>query len=400
MRIGIDARFLTHPQTGGFKTYTENLISALAEVDRDNQYILYLDRNPDGNTKIPDKPNFSYCVVSSPLPFVGMIFREQVSLPRQAKRDRLDLFHSPCLTSPMVMSCATVVTIHDMIWRFPGKLKGKSTAKKSVRRALQDWYYRLVPGQAARNAHMILTVSKSAKNDIILSLNIPPEKIVITYEAVSSVFLPITDRHQLDGLRKKRSLPPEFILALGSADPRKNILTLIEAYALLPVADQEKYKLVIVWNSGFLAPLMKNEVEKFGLQDRVRFLEWVTTEELVLLYNAATLFVFPSLYEGFGLPLLEAMTCRTPVIASNNSSLPEIADNAAILTDAVNVEQLAAKISCVLNDESLRDDLIANGLKRAAGFSWEKCALQTIEVYRQVAHARQPVLATVEGSEA
>jgi glycosyltransferase involved in cell wall biosynthesis len=400
MRIGIDARFLTHPQMGGFKTYTENLISALAEVDHENLYFLYLDRDPDTNTKLPDKPNFIPRVVKSSLPHVGVIWREQIRLPRQAKRDHLDLFHSPCLTSPLLIGCATVVTIHDMIWHFPGKFIGKNPAKKSPQRALQDWYYRLGPRFAARNAHTILTPSKAARNDIIDSLGIKPEKIFLTYEAASSIFRKVNDRQQIEDLRMRHNLSAHFMLALGSADPRKNIHSLLEAYALLPPADQSDCQLVIVWNSGFLAPSMKKEVEKLGLDNQVRFLEWVTTEDLVLLYNAASLFIFPSLYEGFGLPLLEAMACGTPVIAANNSSLPEIAGDAACFTDAGDASQMASMISNVLNDKALQNTLIARGFNRAASFSWENCALQTIEVYKQVAFARYLVIASVEGSKA
>lgn len=398
MRIGIDARFLTHPQLGGFKTYTENLIAALAEVDQENQYFLYLDREPDQNTRIPDKSNFTTRVVPAWLPFFGMVWREQFRLPRWAVQDKLDLLHSPCLSSPLVMSCAAVVTIHDVIWHSPKKFAGNKGKPLSIRRALQDWYYRIVPNLAAKNAHTIITVSETSKNDIMQMLEVPSEKIYVTYEAASVDFREIRNEQLIRSVREKYDLTSDFVLALGSADPRKNIQTLFKAYKMLPAYIQERYQLVIVWNHGFLTSSIEQEVEAADLCDRVKFLEWVTNEDLVLLYNAATLFAFPSRYEGFGLPLLEAMACGTPIVAANNSSIPEIADKAALLIEAEDANALAEAITQALDDESLRTDLIEKGFKRAAFFSWEKCAMQTIDVYKQVVVARRMTEMAIKGA--
>ena len=400
MRIGIDARFLTHPQLGGFKTYTENLIAALAEVDHDNQYFLYLDREPDQFTKIPDQQNFTYRVVPVVLPFLGMVWREQISLPRWAVKDNLDLFHSPCLSSPLIIGCAAIVTIHDVIWHSPKIFTGNKAKPKSAKRTLQDWYYRIVPDLAARNAHTIITVSETSKKDIVHILGVPSEKIHVTYEAASGEFRKICDQKQIAAIREKYYLTEEYILAIGSADPRKNIHTLLEAYALLPAAVRARYQLVIVWNHGYLASSIDQEVEAAGLCDRVNFLEWVSNDDLVLLYNAAALFAFPSRYEGFGLPLLEAMACGTPIVAANNSSIPEIADKASLLTEADDAHALAETISLALNDESLRTELIAKGFKRAEFFSWNNCALQTIDVYKQAFLGQQLIQASLESSHA
>jgi alpha-1,3-rhamnosyl/mannosyltransferase len=222
----------------------------------------------------------------------------------------------------------------------------------------------------------------------------------VTYEAASSEFRRIADQQQIEAMREKYYLGEEYILALGSADPRKNIHTLLEAYALLPAAVQDRYKLVIVWNHGYLASSVDQEIEAAGLCDRVNFLEWVSNDDLVLLYNAAALFAFPSRYEGFGLPLLEAMACGTPIVAANNSSIPEIADKAALLTEAEDAQALADVISLALSDDAVRTDLIEKGFKRAAHFSWDNCALQTIDVYKQALMRRHLASKTVEGSSA
>lgn len=385
MKIGIDARFLTHPQLGGFKTYTENLITALAEVDTDNDYVLYLDRSPDYNTKLPNRPNFTSHVVPGLLPLLGMPWREQIGLARQAARDKLDLLHSPSLSAPLRLTCPLVVTIHDMVWFFPERFS--NGRRWSAKRELMEWYYRLVPQFAARQAAVILTVSQAAKESIVHHLGIAADKVRVTYEAPSPIYRPVDDAQQIEAVRHKYKLTSEFILAIGSADPRKNLTTLVQAYALLPTTLREWYKLVIVWPHHFLATELAEQVDKLELTSHVQFLKQVTNEDLVLLYNAASLFVFPSLQEGFGLPPLEAMACGTPVVTANNSSIPEVVGDAALLVEAEDIEGMADMMAHVLTRETVRTRLVEKGLKQAARFSREECARQTIAGYRQARSA-------------
>lgn len=383
MKIGIDARFLTHPQKGGFKTYTENLILALAEVDTVNEYVLYLDRNPDRDTLLPDKQNFTYQVVSNPLPFFGMVWREQSQIPRQANKDQLDLFHSPCLSAPLRIGCPYIVTIHDMIWASPYKFGSNGSGPASARRKFQEWYYQFIPRLAARRALAIITVSEFSKASIMEHLSISADRIFVTHEAASPAYRPLSDRTQIEETFGKYAFTGKYILAIGSADPRKNILTLLQAYALLPGRLRDEFQLVIVWNHGYLTNSMEDKILQLGLKGRVRFLEWVTNEDLLALYNAAAVFVFPSLYEGFGLPLIEAMACGTPVVAADNSSIPEIVAQAALLTLAQDPDGMAEKISLVLSDENIRTRLITRGFERAASFSWKLCASQTVKIYEE-----------------
>jgi glycosyltransferase involved in cell wall biosynthesis len=380
MRIGIDARFLAHPQRGGFKTYTENLIAALARVDQENEYILYLDRVPQSPATVPSCPNFSVRVVPGQLPLIGMLWREQVALARQIAQDQLDLFHSPNLTAPLKPACPLVVTIHDMIWRFPEKFS--SGKVRSPKRKLMEWYYRWVTQFAAQHASAIITVSHAAKQSIVKHLKLDEQRIFVTHEAASAIFRPINEAKRIDAVRHKYNLPAEFILAIGSADPRKNIQTLVQAYALLAPALRAKHRLVIVWTHSFLAGELEHVIQTLRLNGQVQFLSSVSNEDLVLLYNAAALFAFPSRYEGFGLPLLEAMACGTPVIAANNSSIPEIVGDAAILFDAENAPAQAEAMTRGLSDAALRTRLIQQGIARAASFSWERCAGETLDVFR------------------
>ena len=379
MKIGIDARFLTHPQPGGFKTYTENLVSALASLDKENEYYLYLDRTPAANDIIPVQSNFQVRVITGSLPMLGVPWREQIRLSRQAAADQLDLFHSPCLTAPLFLSCPLVITVHDMIWAFPERFSQKGAW--SFKRKFMEWYNYLVPKLATKRASAILTVSHAAKESIIEYLKYPASRIHVTLEAAHRSFVRIDNMHCLDEIRLKHDLPSKFILAIGSADPRKNIRTLVQAYSLLPRELQEEYQLAIVWTHTLLADELSQQIQGLGLESKIQFLKNITNEDLVYIYNSASLFVFPSLYEGFGLPLLEAMACGVPVAAADNSSIPEIVGDAAQLFDAKDVNRMSAVINRILSVDSLRMALIKKGIERSASFSWEKCARATIAVY-------------------
>ena len=214
----------------------------------------------------------------------------------------------------------------------------------------------------------------------------PDDPVILHREAI------INARRAFKNLRddeKRRQWDNDLLKVIAEADFRVAAVvidkySLLQAYAKLPESFRDQHPLVIVWSHNFLASSVKKQVNQLGLSHQVFFLEWITDEELVLLYNAASLFVFPSLYEGFGLPLLEAMACGTPVLASNNSSIPEIVSDSAILADPSDLEDFCGKITEILSDEELRTNLTNRGLSRAAEFSWEKCAMQTIEVYQRV----------------
>lgn len=379
MKIGIDARFLTHPQRGGFKTYTTHLIAALAKIDTANTYVLYTDRPLDAATSLP--PNFHVTVVAGAAPMVGLAWREQVDLPRAAARDHLDLLHSPCLTAPLRLACPSVVTIHDMIWRFPEEFS--AGVRLPLRRRLMAAYYRYLPGRAARNAAVVITVSEASRNSIAGRLAIPVDRIVVTHEAPAPHFRVLADRTIVTAQRIRQGLPDNYVLAIGSADPRKNMTRLVEAYTALPAHLRAAHHLAIVWTHGYLAQEIDELVAALGAGDQVHFLYNVDDEALVQLYNGAALFVFPSLYEGFGLPPLEAMACGAPVVAADNSSIPEIVGDAALLFPAKAVASITQVMHAVLTDIRLRTELRLRGLERVRRFSWEVCAEQTLRAYAQ-----------------
>jgi glycosyltransferase involved in cell wall biosynthesis len=383
MRIGIDAKFLTHPQKGGFKTYTESLIQALADVDKINDYFLYVDRQPLDGDKIPAQANFHIRVVSAGQRFYGMAWREQYALPHQIYKDCLDVFHAPCLTSPIFLSTPTIVTIHDMIWYYP---KRYSARKASLnKRGLMGLYYRYIPFIAAKRANAIITVSIASKDRIVEYMGPASEKIFITHEAAGSLFRPVVNNGSLTKKDLQANLKKDYILAMGSTDPRKNMKALIKAYALLSDQLKDAHHLAIVWNHKLLASESFLDVQNHDIIKYVHYLNDISDEQLVELYNQASLFIFPSLEEGFGLPPLEAMACGTPVLAANNSSIPEIVGDAAVLFSAENHEELADSITRVLNEPDLQARMKARGIERAANFSWKDCALETLDVYKRVA---------------
>ncbi|MBO9325373.1 MAG: glycosyltransferase family 4 protein [Roseiflexus sp.] len=380
MRIGIDARFLTHPQPGGFKTYTEQLVRALLEVDPDNEYVLYVDRPPE--SRILSAVNATVRIVPGTAPFVGMPWREQIGLTMYAKRDRIDVLHSLCLTAPLYAPCPLIVTIHDTIWMFPHRF---TQQQKRLKRSLMDIYYQYVPKAAARRASAVVTVSQDARAAIVQHLGIPAHRVFVTYEAAAAIYQRLDRQYAIDAVQQKFGLRESFILAIGSSDPRKNIATLLHAYALLPEAIRTRHNLVIVWTHPLLAESIANQAHACGIEEHVRFLHHVSNDDLIMLYNAALFFVFPSRYEGFGLPILEAMACGTPVIAANNSSIPEVAGDAAILVDAELPVIIAHEMARLLEDEALRREMSARSLKRAAAFSWQRCARETLAVYQSIA---------------
>jgi glycosyltransferase involved in cell wall biosynthesis len=379
MRIGIDARFLTHPQHGGFKTYTENLVAGLAAIDGDNEYILYVDRPGDVRRHLGTRRSFATRVVPANPTVVGMPWREQILLPLHAARDHVDLLHSPALTAPLGLRRPTVVTVHDTHWCTPHRSPGRG-----VKRTLMEAYNRFVPRYAIRRAAALITVSQSAKASIVAELGVSPERVFVTYEAPPPGYAPLSEPQRLAGIQRKYGLGERFILGMGSSDPRKNVGRLLRAYAALSPSTRERHELVVVWAHGALITDQVTQLSDLGLGDRVRFLEAVPTEDLVLLYNAAAVFVFPSLAEGFGLPPLEAMACGTPVVAANSAAMPEVLDGAGWLVDAHDEQGMAAAVERVLCDDSVRASLVDAGHKRAAAFSWTRCAAETLDVYRTV----------------
>jgi glycosyltransferase involved in cell wall biosynthesis len=386
MKIGIDARFLTHPQKGGFKTYTVNLIHALAALDEANEYVLYADGPMDDADALNHKGNVSVRIVRSEVPAFGMVMREQLALPSAVAGDKLDLFHAPCLTAPLRLPCPLVVTIHDMIWRTPQRFS--AAGKLPVKRRLMQSYYQWAPEKAALKAAVVITVSHAARQDILRELHLPAERVVVTHEAANAQYQRVTDETHLNSALQRHGLARGFLLALGSADPRKNMGTLLKAYARLTPAMQAAHPLAIIWAHSHLSDAIAEQARALGILEHVRFLQRVPDADMPAMYSGASAFVFPSRYEGFGLPLLEAMACGAPVIASDNSSIPEVVGDVGLMVNAEDDAGMADSIQRVLADAGLRSTLVQKGLARAGTFTWRRCAAETLAAYALAAKGK------------
>lgn len=380
MRIAVDAHAASHPQPGGFKTYTDRIINHVPPLDPENNYLIYLDRSA---YKVPScaYKNVMVRVIEPRIPGIGAALREQFLVPRRLKADGVSLAHFTTNTSPFLMHCPAVLTVHDTISWIEPPPQFRPDLRESTKRWGMYVYNRYASMAAARRAIRVITVSEYSRKEIIDRFGFSPRRVTVTYEAPSEIFHPIPGSSARDSVQARFGLDQPFLLALSSASPRKNIQGLLAAYASLQPEMREAFQLVIVWTHGLWKTHIKDQSIRLGIQGRVVFLDSVQDEDLVQLYNATSLFVFPSLSEGFGLPPLEAMACGTPVVASNLTCLPETLGDAALMVDPRSAEQLAKAMATALSTPALLLELRARGMAWVKRYSWDRCARETIQVY-------------------
>jgi glycosyltransferase involved in cell wall biosynthesis len=370
LRIAIDARKL---RDYGIGTYVRNLLRQLAQTDQKTEYVV-LCRTWDIDLLNDLGPNFRLVPESSP----GYSVREQLTVPRDLWRERVDLFHAPHYVLPALTPCKSVVTIHDCIHlRFPQYLPSR----------LGYAYARTSLWMATHRSSRIMTVSEASKRDILEYYKVPAEKIDVIYNGIDDRFCRIPAEEDVVRVRERYQLEDPFILYAGNVKPHKNLKRLIEAFDILRQGDFENVKLVMIGDEISKYAVLRHAVHRHHLHKHVRFLGFVPHRTLAVLYRLAGVFVFPSLYEGFGLPPLEAMASGTPVIASNVSSLPEVVGDAAVLIDPLQPEAIADAIRRVLTDGPLRDGMRQRGLERARAFSWERSIARVREIYNEVLSA-------------
>ncbi len=367
MHVGIDAR-LTYYAQGGISQYITQLVRALCQIDREDKFTIF--QNRQGPKLFEDQLNFTQRFLRTPCHFR----LEQWALPLELAFSDLDVLHSPDFIPPFRRRCKAVITIHDLAFlRFPKLLTEES-----------DRYYRQIK-RAVESADGIIAVSQSTRRDLTELLGVPAERVDVIYHAADERFRPLDDLEATREFCQEHDLPETFILWVGTLEPRKNLETLLKALATL--RDSEKglpYKLVVVGAKGWLYESSLKLLDDLGLTDEVIFFGPASVTDLLLLYNAAWLFVFPSLYEGFGFPPLEAMACGTPVVSSRTSSLPEVLGEAALYFDPSDAEALAEAIQRVWRDPELRGELARRGLEQARRFSWKNTAEQTLALYRRI----------------
>jgi glycosyltransferase involved in cell wall biosynthesis len=376
MHVVLDARYIARRQSG-VGAYTQRLITGLATIDQRNRYTCLV------AAAGPGLPVHQANVAASP---TRVSFEDHLRgdlwllgyLPFRLRALRADVYHGPAVFLPHVkLGYRTVVTIHDLVsFRFPETVPRKYSL-----------YMRLMTRLAARSADGIIAVSHATKADLVQTLRVAPDKIVVIHEAVGPEFARPLPPESVDAAVRRYGLARPYCLFVGNLEPRKNLPGLIEAFGEVRRrlgSGGRSVQLVLVGTRAWLHTGIFRAVEEHGLRDAVVFTDYVPIEDLPALYAGATCFVFPSLYEGFGLPVLEAMAAGAPVIAARAGSIPEVAGDAALLIDARVPGELATAMEAVLTDARLRERLVDRGRARAAMFEWNRVARQTLAVYDTV----------------
>jgi glycosyltransferase involved in cell wall biosynthesis len=381
MRIAIDATSVPHQRLGA-GTYIYSLVQALAQLESDDRYFIFA--KPETFAGCPElaegvaRERFRLVPVRLPWRLARMAW-EQVMLPWHLRRLRADVLHSPHYTTTAVGGgWRRVVTFHDVTFfllpeRYP---------------ALRRAYFRAASRAGARLADLAIAVSRTVKADVERHLPIPAERVRVVPLAAAPSYHPLDDPPRMAAVRAKYSLPDRFVLNVGALEPGKNQATLLRAFQRLQ-GHNLSHRLVIAGPPAWRYERLLRLVDKLGLADQVLFPGYVAAEDLPALYNLADLFVFPSLYEGFGLPPLEAMACGLPVVASTAPALREVLDGAALLVPPLDVNALAEAMASVLDNPDVSARLREAGLHRAALFSWERTARETAAVYREAVAGRE-----------
>ncbi|MFA6098170.1 MAG: glycosyltransferase family 1 protein [Patescibacteria group bacterium] len=376
MKIGIDCRTILNPKSGeraGVGHYTYYLVKNIIKHDKKNQYVLFFDwrfremkefERPNVKVK-----NFPFSQYNKFLPFAY----SHMLISAYLIKEGLDVFHSPISSLPLMYPKKSIITVHDLaIYKNPSWFPSQIFSTKL-----------LVP-QSLRKADRIIAVSESTRRDLKEIFNVSAKRVKVIYEGTMVSKIPVKNK-ALDSL-KKFKLPANYILFIGTLESRKNVNGLLGAYKQLIEKSQDfqKYPLIIAGGQGYKYEEVFDKIKELKLYKLVKYIGYVTHNQKMDLLKKAVCFVFPSRYEGFGLPVLEAMALGTPVITSNVSSLPEVAGKAALLVNPEKELEIANALKKLLASKKLRDDLRQKGFRQVKLFTWEKCARETIAVYESL----------------
>ncbi|GHO66713.1 glycosyl transferase family 1 [Ktedonobacter sp. SOSP1-52] len=375
MRIAIDYTAAIR-QGAGIGTYVRRLVDAMLDQDTTNAYTLLTSGRPTQEQPFPEGGRVRGRSVLIPDRYLNILwYRWRVPLTATLFTGAADIYHGPdFVLPPLPKKTRKVVTIHDVAFLEHPEYAAPSLAA----------YLKKVVPEALEEADVIATVSHEVSRTLIKHFQTPREKLTVIPNGVGSYFKRVTDPVLLESTRNKFGLKAPFLLAVGTLEPRKNHLGLIKAYYQLYQQKKAPAMLAIAGGKGWLYDETRELVQQLKLEKRVRFLGRVSDLELVHLYSMAQIFAFPSFFEGFGIPPIEAMACGAPVITSNISSLPEVAGDAALLVDPHNIDELAHAIARLSGDEQLRNDLRQKGYAQAQKFTWEQSARKMLSVYQRL----------------
>jgi glycosyltransferase involved in cell wall biosynthesis len=375
MIIGIDCR-LYSPNYTGIGRYVFEMVKHLIELDQENHYVLFFNEREFGEFQIPND-RWQKRLVNIP----HYSLAEQWKFYRILQKEKLDLMHFPHFNAPILYKRPFVVTIHDLtLHYYPSK---EYQPKWSLKKGIQVLFYRFLMGQVVKNAKHIISVSDNTKKDLLKEYSVPTEKVTTIHEGVPEHFqkAPVEG---IQAVRQKFNIGKPYLLYTGVWRSHKNLLNLLKAFRI--ILDQgHELQLVFTGKKDHVYPEIPQLIHDLHLEDRVVLTGFVSEEELVALMSGAEVYVFPSLYEGFGLPPLEAMQLGVPVACSNTSSLPEVCQDAAMYFDPKNVQEMADAIQKILKNPELRQELIDSGQKNLRRFSWKDMTSHIIDIYIQYA---------------
>jgi glycosyltransferase involved in cell wall biosynthesis len=374
MKIGIDARFITRHPRRGIGNYSLNLVNELVRLDTANEYLLYINK-PDTEGVLPCAPNVTVRQLSFPF----YPFWENIILPLAAYRDHVDILHCLGNTAPLYLppNIKLVLSLMDVMFLQRGEFVPKPVNRYQ---SFGRIYRAFVVPRCARAAESIITISNFSRNDIIELIDgLEPSHISVTWLSCDPIF---SGAHAKSTAGTMQFGSRPYIFTLGAEDPRKNTLKLVKAYLSLLQKQGINEDLVISGYANWQESEAYRLVTSAAAEDRVHFLDFISIEELAARYRNATLFVYPSLYEGFGIPLLEAFSSGCPVIASNLTSIPEVGGEAALYVDPRSQNDIEQAIYSLIRDNQLKQTLISKGYARVKQFSWAETARKTLEIYK------------------
>ena len=371
-RIGIEVQRLFRPKKHGMEVVALELIRELQTIDSKHEYTVFVKKDVGKCIEDSDR------VAVHPLTSLPYPIWEQILLPNTIRNAQLDILHATCNTAALLPSIPLVLTLHDVIYL--EKLDMAGTWYQNFGNLYRRW---IVPS-AVRKAKAIITVSEFEKKVILDRLQVPEDKIKVIHNAVNSSFNNRYSKDEVETFRKSLGLPDKFTLFLGNTAPKKNTRNTIDAYTKYIVNATAPLPMVIL---DYPKEMVFEQLRQSGyaaLLDHFIFPGYIPPNQMPLMYNSATLFIYPSLRESFGLPILEAMACGIPVITSNTSSMPEVAGHAAMLVDPLDVTDMARAIEQVLCSEEQRTEMTIKGLKRAEAFTWRNAATKLLDVYESL----------------
>lgn len=372
MKIGIEAQRIFRPKKHGMDVVAIELIKNLQEIDQVNQYFIF---GRDGvNDVLPGVSNFHVNTFSS----FSYADWEQIRLVRQLKKMKVDFLHCTANTAPLFSPVPLLVTVHDIIYL--EKVSFEGTAYQNF----GNIYRRFIVPKISKKAKLILTVSEFERKNIIEKLRFPEEKVRVLYNGVGTQFNTGYSKEKIEAFRKKFGLPEQFIMFLGNTAPKKNTLNVIKAYIDYTLQNSRPLPLVLLDYKKELVEKILQEHHQSSLLSQFVFPGYVPYSLIPLMYNAATVFLYPSLRESFGLPILEAMACGVPVITSNTSSMPEVAGDAAEIIDPFDYRQLSNAMNRIVSSEELRNRYREKGLERVKKFTWRKSAEELLSIYKTI----------------